>query len=121
MKQWDYDKKQQSTRISGVLYRGDAKNKYSSPNQPFLSKFKSVYPKELAIVNAIPNEEEASQFMLKAIDFDPHARSTHPNVDSKEDLMKYVISPERHMAYNGLWNAMCYFGVVANTAMWLYL
>ena len=78
MKTWNYDKRQDMTKISGVLYRGDAKTKYAKANQPFLSKFKTVYPEELAVVNALPNEEEASQFMLKAVDFDLNSRSVHP-------------------------------------------
>lgn len=67
------------------------------------------------------NDVEASQFMLKQIDFDPEARTPMPDVDAPEDLCKFAIAPERHEAYEKLWNGFTYFGVVANTVVWLYL
>ena len=60
--------------------------------------------------------------MLKVVDFEPETRTTFPNVDSKEELAtKLGIPAERHEAYEKLWNAVTYFGIVANTAVWLYL
>jgi hypothetical protein len=44
-----------------------------------------------------------------------------PDVVSAEELSKFGISPERHAAYENLWNGVTYFGVLANTAFWLYL
>lgn len=72
-------------------------------------------------MSQLPNETEASQFMLKAVDFDPHARTVHPDVPAKEDLLNLGIPVERHAAYEQMWNTMIYVGAVANTAMWLYL
>lgn len=120
LKDFRYDRANNVTQISGVLYRGDAKTKYSKPNQPALNTYKSVYPEELAVISQLPNEE-AQTFMLKAIDFDTEARTAMPDVPSAEELTKFHISPERHEAYEKLWNAFTYFGVVANTAFWLYL
>jgi hypothetical protein len=59
--------------------------------------------------------------MLKAIDFDPEARTPMPDVPSAEDLCQFTIKPESHKAYEQLWNSFTYLGVLANTAMWLYL
>jgi len=59
--------------------------------------------------------------MLKAVDFDPAARTPMPDVPAPEELATFGISAERHEAYETLWNGMTYFGVVANTAFWLYL
>ena len=60
--------------------------------------------------------------MLKVVDFDENARTVFPDVVSKEDLAtKLGIPAERHEAYEKLWNTITYFGVIANTAVWLYL
>jgi len=60
--------------------------------------------------------------MLKIVDLDPEARTTHPDVISKEELSTDLgIPADRHSAYESLWNGVTYFGVIANTAMWLYL
>jgi hypothetical protein len=59
--------------------------------------------------------------MLKIMDFDSNARTVHPTVPSKEDVQRYVIPAERHDAYSFMWNSITYFGVVANTAMWMYM
>ena len=121
MKAWKHHNAQEITNVSGVLYRGDEQTKYSRPNKPFLSSYRSVIPRELAVVNQLPNEEEASQFMLKSLDFDENARSIHPTCQSPSELQQHIISPERHNAYEGMWNSLAWLGCVANTAMWLYL
>jgi hypothetical protein len=107
--------------VKGILYRGDALTKYSKPNQPLLNAWRSVRPDELAVVNVLSNEAEASKFMLKAIDFDPNARTTHPSVPSTHELTQFLNPPARHEAYAFMWNSLTYFGVVANSFMWLYL
>ena len=56
LKDWRYDKTQDNARVKGVLYRGDANTKYSMPNRPFLSQYRSTRPEELAVVNALNNE-----------------------------------------------------------------
>ena len=45
-----YDRENDSTKVQGVLYRGDAKTKYSLDNQPILSHYKNIYPEEVAVV-----------------------------------------------------------------------
>ena len=107
--------------VKGVLYRGDAKNKYSLPNQPVKPYFRNVYPEELAVVINLPNDDQASQFILRAVDFDLEAVTPMPDVENSKTLTKFTISPERHEAYEKLWNSLTYFGVLANTAVWLYL
>ena len=104
-----------------MLYRGDPPTKYSKPNQPFLNAYKSVVAEEIAIVNTLPNEQEASTFMLHAVDLDEGARTVHPNVPTQTDLTNFVIPVDRHEAYEKMWNGLTYVGVLANTAMWLYL
>ena len=51
-------------KVSGVLYRGDAKTKYSIPNSPTVQHFKNVTPYDFAVISQLPNYEEASKFML---------------------------------------------------------
>ena len=45
-----------------------------------LSHYKTVKPEEIAVVNQLPNEEEATTFMLHAVDFDENTRTIHPTV-----------------------------------------
>lgn len=85
------------------------------------SAYTSAYPEELAVLTQLGNRDEASGFMLKAVDFNTDARTPMPDVPSPEDLGVFVIPAERHHAYESLWNGLTYVGVFANTAMWLYL
>ena len=121
LKDWRYDKKADHDRVTGILYPGDAETKYSKSNQPMNKVYTSVYPRELAIVNNLPNEEEASRFILKALDLDENNRSIHPTMDSPTELRTWLIPEERHDAYRFMWRSMIWLGCVGNTAMWLYL
>ena len=120
LKDFRQDRNNSSSVVQGILYRGDAKTKYSKPNQPLLSNYTSAYPEELALVSQLPNAESHT-FMLKAIDFDAQNRTALPDVPAAEDLSTFGISSERHEAYETLWNCFTYCGVLANTAFWLYL
>ena len=81
----------------------------------------NVNAEELATMCQLGNTGEASQFMLKAVDLDPNTRTPMPDVDSPDELQKFAISPERHQAYEDMWNGLTYVGILANAAMWLYL
>ena len=59
--------------------------------------------------------------MLKAIDFDSSTPTAMPDVPNKDTLTNFAIPSERHEAYENLWEGVKYAGVVANTAVWLYL
>jgi len=72
-------------------------------------------------VNNLGNEEEASQFMLHAVDLDETNVTVHPNVPTPTMLQNMGISQKRHAAYEQMWHGLTYIGVVANTAMWLYV
>lgn len=121
LKHHKYDRAVETSTVQGVLYRGDAKTKYSKRNAPVHDDYKAAYPEELAILTQLGNRDEASSFMLKAVDFNTDARTPMPDVPSPEELGKFVIPAERHAAYESFWNGLTYVGVVANTAMWLYL
>lgn len=54
-----------SGTITGLLYRGDAKTKYSMPNEPTVDRFTSVNPYDFALITQMSNRDEASQFMLQ--------------------------------------------------------
>ena len=59
--------------------------------------------------------------MLMMVDFDENKRQLYPSVKTVEETAKpWKISIERHGAYEGMWRAIAYAGVVANTAAWLY-
>ena len=93
LKDFRYDRHNGYAKIQGVLYKGDAQTKYTIPNRPIYSRYRSVRPEELAVVNQLPNEAEASQFMLKIMDFDPKSRTVHPTVPSPDEVQEYVIPP----------------------------
>jgi len=115
------DQETDLTKISGVLYRGDTKTKDSKKNVPVMHNFWFTYPEELAVLLKMNNEEEASTFMVKAVDFDEMNRTAMPDVQSPSELTKYVCPEERHEAYHKLWNTTIYLGILANTWVWLYL
>lgn len=68
------------TKISGVLYRGDAKTKDSKKNVPVMHSLWFTYPEELSVLLNMSNEEEASAFMVKMVDFDELNRTAMPDV-----------------------------------------
>ena len=72
--------------IRGVLYRGDARTKYSKPNSPTIQNYTDVQPNELALIMQAPNREEASQMMLHMIDFDPERRQVLPTIPTTNEL-----------------------------------
>ena len=120
LKDFRYDKQASVTKVQGILYRGDNQTKYSKQNQPAYQRYHSVRPEEISAMCQLPNED-AKQFMVKAVDFDPAARTVHPVVDSPAELTSFGIPQERHAAYESLWTYLSYAGIVANTAVWLYL
>jgi hypothetical protein len=68
----------------------------------------------------LPNQEEASKMMLHMIDFEEDKRQVLPTVPTANELQNFVISHQRHAAYESVWRMLAYSGVVANTALWLY-
>jgi len=106
--------------INGVLYRGDAKTKYSKLNSPTIGHWESVHPEELSLLAQLPNQQESSQMMLHMIDLEEERRQLLPTVPSKKELTSFVINPERHAAYEMLWRGLAFTGVLANTALWIY-
>lgn len=109
-----------SGEITGLLYRGDAKNKYSKPNEPTVDRYTVVDPSDFALITQMKNRDEASQFMLMQIDENENARQILPTAPSQTELTSWKISPERHHAYATLWKYFTFAGVFANTALWLY-
>ena len=107
--------------MKGVLYRGDAQNKYSIPNDPQISVYRNVTPYDFSLVSQLNNQAEAAQVMLHQIDFDESKRQLLPTCPTLPELTSFRISPERHNAYESLWRAVSFAGVLANTAVWLYL
>ena len=109
-----------SGEVVGVLYRGDAKTKYSIPNEPTVDRYLRVDPLDFSLVCQLNNQNEASQFMLLQIDNDPNARQILPTAPTANDLTNWLIKPERHEAYATLWKYLTFTGIFANTAFWLY-
>lgn len=107
--------------VSGVLYRGDAKHKYSVPNSPTIQDYRNVTPHDFACVDQLPNWEEAGKFMLHQIDFDADNRQILPTVPTTAEMAHFCNSAERHGSYANMWRMLTWVGVVGNAAMWLYL
>lgn len=109
-----------SGEITGVLYRGDAKTKYSIPNEPTIDRYLTVNPYDISLVAQMKNQSEASQFMLRQIDENPEARQILPTAPTSSDLTNWQIKAERHEAYAALWKYVTFAGIFANTTLWLY-
>ena len=107
--------------ISGILYRGDALTKWSVANSPTIERYDVVKPSDIAAVDQLANYDEASQFMLHQVDFDEDARQELPTAPTVKDLQTFRVSAERHYAYESLWRYLTFAGVLANTAVWLYI
>eukprot|EP00347_Sterkiella_histriomuscorum_P024163 403332087 len=110
----------QSGEITGILYRGENKNKYSKPNTPIEHEFTRVEPYDIAVYNQLKNWEEASKFMLYQYDNDQEHRQILPTLPTAAELAQWKVSAERHQAYANMWKYLTFGGVVANTALWLY-
>lgn len=110
-----------STNVVGVLYKGDNPTKYSRPNDPTNQTYYNVTPYDFALIDQLANEEEASQFMLRMFDEDEDARQVLPTIPTKKEFMTWGVSPERHEAYENMWRALAFTGVLANAAVWLSL
>lgn len=107
--------------ITGFLYRGDPKTKYTLPNMPMMMYYTRVDPYDISLVTQMKNRDEASQFMLMQIDTNDEYRQILPTVPNKKDLTEWTkISPARHEAYANMWKYLVFGGVFANTALWLY-
>ena len=59
--------------------------------------------------------------MLHQIDFNNDARQVMPTVPTVGDLTKFQVSAQRHGAYESMWRTITFLGIVANTAMWIYV
>lgn len=53
-----------SGEITGLLYRGDAKHKYTKPNDPTVEHYTRVDPYDLSLITQMKNFDEASKFMI---------------------------------------------------------
>ncbi|CDW89539.1 surfeit locus protein 1-like [Stylonychia lemnae] len=106
--------------ITGVLYRGDAKTKYSKPNDPLAHYYTRVDAYDFSVIDQLKNWEEASKFMIYQIDENEQTRQVLPSVPTADELTKWRISPQRHEAYANLWKSLTFGGIFANTLLWLY-
>jgi cytochrome oxidase assembly protein ShyY1 len=109
-----------SGEITGILYRGDAKTKYSKPNEPTIMRFTSENHYDFSLITQLKNQDEASKFMLLQIDNNADARQILPTAPTAADFTTWKIAPERHLAYAELWKYLTFAGIFANTAFWLY-
>ena len=48
-----------SGTVTGILYRGDAKTKYTKPNEPTIHRFTRVDPQDISLISKMNNLEEA--------------------------------------------------------------
>ena len=59
--------------------------------------------------------------MLKMYDHDAEKRQLLPSLHTADELATFRVSQDRHRAYATLWTGLAYVGVLANTALWLYM
>lgn len=109
-----------SGEITGILYRGDAKTKYSIPNDPTIDRYHRVDPYDFTLIAQMKNSDESSQFMLQQIDTSDETRQILPTSPTVDTFTDWKIKPERHEAYASLWKYVTFVGIFANTSLWLY-
>jgi len=109
-----------SGEITGILYRGDAKTKYSKPNEPTINRYTAVNPYDISLISQMKNIDETSKFMLLQIDANEDSRQILPTAPTASEFTTWKVSPERHLAYAELWKYLTFAGIFANTAFWLY-
>ena len=85
LKHFRYDREKPQTTFTGVLYRGDAATKYSKENVVAHDWYENANPAQMSHICQLGNPE-SGDFMLKAVDLDPAARTPMPDVDSPDDL-----------------------------------
>jgi hypothetical protein len=44
-----------SGEVTGILYRGDAKTKYSKPNEPTINRYTAVNPYDISLISQMKN------------------------------------------------------------------
>jgi len=74
----------------------------------------------MSIIDQLNNMEEASSMMLHQVDTDSEKRQILPTIPTTDELQEFRVSSERHGAYEIMWKAVSFAGVLGNTAMWLY-
>jgi cytochrome oxidase assembly protein ShyY1 len=111
---------QKVAEITGVLYRGDNKTKYTKSSSPIYNDITSVQPSELAVMTQMPNRSEATEFMVREIELHEDERVILPNKASFKDLTSFRLPVDRHQAYSAFWHYLTLFGVAGNTLVWLY-
>ena len=109
-----------SGEVTGVLYRGDAKTKYSKPNEPTINRYTAVNPYDISLISQMKNIDESSKFMLMQIDVNEDSRQILPTAPTASEFTNWKVSPARHLAYAELWKYLTFAGIFANTAFWLY-
>ena len=67
------------------------------------------------------NREEASQGVLKVVQFDDHLKTLIPVAFTPRDLFRWTITPEKHQSFANLWLGLTYANIFFNTFFWLYL
>ena len=88
-----------SGEVTGILYRGDAKTKYSKPNEPTINRYTAVNPYDISLISQMKNIDETSKFMLLQIDANEDSRQILPTAPTASEFTNWKVSPERHLAY----------------------
>lgn len=106
--------------INGILYRGDKANQYTKETIQD-KRFVTINPEELSNYLELPNKEIAKQALIKQIEFENVNKTNLPRVISKEDLMNWTITPEKHQAYYRFWMTATILNVLSNIYVWVFI
>jgi|LauGreDrversion4_2_1035121.scaffolds.fasta_scaffold516013_2 hypothetical protein len=76
---------------------------------------------QIVIKMNLPNREQASQGVLKLVQYDDQLKTLIPVAFTPRDMFKWTITPEKHQNMANLWLGLTYANILFNTFLWLYL
>jgi len=123
-------KKGNIMEISGIIYKGDKKNKYSLTSNDLneaRDKLISMNPEEISEILKLENKNISSQFIVKEVDFNLLNKNKgkknpqYPTKVSYNDLMVWYVTPEKHQNYANFWITVTVMNIISNLFVWMYL
>jgi cytochrome oxidase assembly protein ShyY1 len=107
-------------KIKGIIYKGDKKNRFSNMNHNENNKFFLLDPKDFSNCLNLGNSDISGEFLIRVVNFNSENKS-HPIPLTKEDLMFWTITPQRHQDYANFWFTATMLNIASNIFVWCFL
>lgn len=126
------NEKQKFEKITGIIYKGDKTNKYSQVNDKkdtelnnelsqSTKKIFYMIPSEISNIIKLDNQDIASKFIIKQVDLRENSKQLYPRCLTKNDLMTWTITPEKHQDYANFWITATTLNIISNLIVWFFL